>query len=143
MTTIEKIDAVPSVSNPVEGEDYNVVQGTPLLGDPVRIMTSSGSVIFEGCYTPAQAPSPISKALPKLDFLRHAATQFGSGGRVVEIEEAFAAHASADIRYAHKEYAATDNFTKEKVKDFLDAGEAAGILTDVENAAVIDNWPES
>lgn len=100
---------------------------------------SNGEINHEKSTPTPQSTAP--EVLPKARFLRHAATQLGSGGRVVEIEESFAGHTSADIRYAHKEYTATENFTKARVKHFLDAGEAAGILTDAENAAVIDNWP--
>ena len=58
MVEIVKVDVVPNVAEPVEGTHYNVVAGSPVLGDKVRITTLSGAIIFEGCYTPPTAPAP-------------------------------------------------------------------------------------
>lgn len=86
------------------------------------------------------APPAQPKTLEALDFIRHAAAQI-TPARVVAIEEAFRDHASADLRYAWKEYDKAKSFTKQKVDEFLSAGVSASILTAQERAAVLDNWP--
>lgn len=63
--TMVKIDQVPSVPNPIEGLDYQVINGDVVPGDPVRI----GERIFT-IYTPqpeAHSP-PAPLALSKSDF---------------------------------------------------------------------------
>ena len=142
MTTIAKIDAMPSVVNATEGVDYNILDGEPVLGDAVRITTLTGMVFFEGHYTPKAVPEPSPVVLSDLEFIRHAAANIaGGGGRVTTIIEGFRDHSSPDLRYAYQEYDKATVFTKKVVSEFLTAGVAGGILSEAERAAVLDGWP--
>ena len=84
------------------------------------------------------APDKVFQS--RLDFRRYAKDVLGAGA-LVTIEESFAGHASADIRYAYKEFQDAEAFTKDKVDEFLTAGVAASCLTSNQKDAVIENWP--
>jgi len=133
------VDQIPGTAKPVENVDYQVLAGTPGPGDYVRVRDGSCEMFTRLPPTPP-APPAQPKTLEALDFIRHAAAQI-TPARVVAIEEAFRDHASADLRYAWKEYDKAKSFTKEKVDEFLSAGVSASILTAQERAAVLDNWP--
>ena len=85
------------------------------------------------------APTPQPTTLNRLDFLRHAAGQI-TPDRVVDVEEGFRDSNAKPLRYAYKEYVATTEFHKDKVKEFFDAGTPQIIAQD-ENDLVISNWP--
>ena len=92
---------------------------------------------------PTIRSEPYPKVLPILDFLRYAAAQLGSGGRVTEIIEGFRDHATADLRYGFQEFDKATSFDKVKVSELLSAGVTGGILTAEEHQLINENWPES
>jgi|TARA_R110002073_G_scaffold187500_6_gene346196 hypothetical protein len=91
----------------------------------------------------APAIELVPSVLPNLEFLRYAAAQLGSGGRVTEIIEGFRDHATADLRYGFQEFDKATSFDKARVGELLIAGVTGGILTAEEQQLINENWPEA
>ena len=144
MTTVVKIDAMPSVAKPVEGVDYNVVQGTPQNGDPVRV-TSQAGVQFQGCYTPmASPPAPLPETLSATAFNKHCWAALGGMGRFQELLEACRDHLSDKaLRAIYTHYCSSTTFHKDEVTVFVSQMVAGLVMTQDEANAILNNWPAS
>ena len=117
-------------------------------GTEARINSPDGEYDRAGVYWGVEIPvppvvEPVPVVLPNLEFLRYAAAQLGSGGRVTEIIEGFRDHATADLRYGFQEFDKATSFDKVKVDELLGAGVTGGILTAEEHQLINENWPES
>lgn len=143
MTEVVKIDSMPSVANPVEGVDYNVVQGTPQNGDPVRV-TSSAGVQFHSSYTEPATPTPSPSTLSATAFNKHCWAALGGSttgmARFQSIIDAAAASTGA-IKAVHTQYQKSQTFDKAEVQGMLVV--IASVLNAGEADAILNTWPEA
>ncbi len=142
-TTIEKLDAFTS-----EGGG-NVIAGTAVKGDKVRITRGPGRVT-ETYYTPPVAPTPQPLMLSKTAFMDIATTALGGGqtGRarfqeIIEAAKVFAGATAAarEVRFVHERYTAATSFSKSNVQAMCAILVAASIMTPQENTDLIAAWP--
>ena len=133
MTEIVKVDVVPNVAKPVEGTHYNVIAGSPVLGDKVRITTLSGAIIFESCYTPPPAPSG---PLPKL-LRSHEVLNLLPAAVVKAIKES----AVAAVVKRYEMFKITPSWTKSEGTALFNDIESAGLMTNTQNTDALALWP--
>lgn len=142
MTEVVKVSCFPNDGTP------EVIEGSPVLGDIVRITTTTGAVIYE-TYTPPPTPGPRPPSvLSKTAFQDYAVTQLGGGltgmGRFTEIMDATKNSSAGAVRFAYSRYEAANTFEKENTSQLtavMAADNTEGHLTEQERTAILDNWP--
>ncbi len=151
-----KVNHVPGVARPVEGTDYEVLEGEPAPGDFIRVR-NGGDEMF------TVQPEPLLTAAVSVTFdssdwkayaygvLGHIAAPEGSDqeklvagmrryGAILK-----AARASADdgTIAALDQYDTERTFRKDQVEIFLTfLNEDGEIVTDAELVAIVGGWPE-
>lgn len=149
MTDIVKVSHLPTSLSDVP----SVVAGTPTDGDPVRITTGSGAVVYQTYTAPGSISAPLT--LSKTAFQDHAvaclmsvnsSTQAQAMARFTAIMEATKTSSDGAVKFAFSRYEAAQTFEKTNtaaLTALMAADSTTGHLTTDERTAILDGWPES